>query len=466
MRPSLVAARRLRYFVSVALLGPCAIAQGAGFALLEQSGSGLGSAFAGSGAVAADATTIFFNPAGLVYVNERQAVIVPSGIAISSEFNDRGSSPALGQPLGGDGGDAGGWNLVPSAYASMPLGERLAVGLGVNAPFGLKLEYDDGWIGRFQALKSEIRTINVNPTLALRVNDFLSIGVGINYQTLQAELTNAVSYTGVIAQGLQQLAAAGQISPAAVPGLIAANAGLEGHASVRGDDRAWGYNLGVMFDMGATRIGLSYRSALEYEVAGFASFTAPSATEPTGAAIVAAASGPNGPLQTGRASVDLELPDFALLSVRQAIGSNVELLADVSWTGWSSVQELRVVRDTGATISVTPEEWKDTWRFALGGTYAVSPALKLRAGIAYDESAVPDSTRTPRLPDVSRKWVAIGAHWQYSDMFAIDVGYAHLFSDEVPLNQNAGNTNANALVAGEQESGIDIVSAQLTVRFE
>ncbi len=461
---SLDSAKVLRLSVCAALLGYGAAAQGSGFALLEQSGSRLGSAFAGTTAVAEDPSTMFFNPAGLVDLEGLQAAFVPSGIHISSEFNDRGSLAALGQPLGHEGGNAGGWNFVPAGYVSTRLNDKLAVGLGVNAPFGLKLEYSDGWIGRFQALKSEIRTINVNPTIAYRINDVVSIGVGVSYQKLQAELTNSVNYSAVVAQGLQQLALTGAIAPADVPALIAANAGLEGHASVRGDDHSWGFNVGVMFDLSdATRIGLSYRSAIDYDVEGAAHFTAPSVANPIGASIVAAASA--GPLATGLASVDLELPEIAIVSLRQRFGSNFELLADVGYTGWSSVQELRVVRDTGETVSVTPEHWEDTWRFALGGSYTLSPTVKLRAGIAYDESAVPDSTRTPRLPDVARRWLAIGMNWRYSDMMSVDVGYAHLFSSDVPVNQDADSVAANALVRGHQASAIDIVSAQITVRF-
>jgi long-chain fatty acid transport protein len=455
----------VRAAVAATLLASTA-AHSSGFALLEQSGSGLGTAFAGSGATANDATTMFFNPAGLVYVDSAQAIVVPSGVSISSEFNNQASVPALGQALGGNGGDAGGWNLVPSAYLSMPLSDQLAVGVGVNAPFGLKIEYDDGWIGRFQALKSEIKTTNINPTLAYRLNDRVSIGVGVNYQTIQAELTNAVNYTAVVGQGLQQLVAANQIPAGAVSGLIAANAGLEGHARVRGDDHAFGYNLGVMFDLSdTTRVALAYRSSLDYELEGSASFVSPTATNPSGAAIIAAATALNGELATGGATVDLELPDSALLSLRQGVGDKIELLADIAWTDWSSVQELRVVRNSGVTLSVTPEEWEDTWRFALGGTYALGPQVKFRAGVAYDQTPVPDSTRTPRLPDVDRTWVAVGAHWQQSDLLGLDFGYAHLFSDEVPLNQNAGNTSAYALVAGEQESAIDIVSVQFTLNF-
>ncbi|MGH8186646.1 MAG: OmpP1/FadL family transporter, partial [Steroidobacteraceae bacterium] len=344
-------------------LGP-STALASGFALLEQSASRLGTAFAGTAAAADDATTI---------------------------------------------------------------GDRLAV--GIDAPFGLKLEYDDGWIGRFQALLSEIETMNFNPSVAWRVNDRISLGAGVSHQRLDAELTNAVNYSAVVAQGVQQLVLLGQLPPAAAPAVIAANAGLEGHAQVRGDDDAWGFNVGLLFDLSErTRVGLSYRSAIEYEVGGTVAFAPAQATNPVGVGIIAAASAPGAPLSNGNVSVDLELPDSAVLSLRHDFANKYALFADVGWTGWSSIQELRIVRDNGAVVSVTPERWKDAWRYALGASYEMSDQLTLRAGVAYDETPVPDETRTPRLPDADRTWVAIGARWQPSQAMTLDFGYAHLFS--------------------------------------
>jgi long-chain fatty acid transport protein len=448
-----------------ALLCPI-VSHASGFALLEQSASRLGTAFAGTAAAADDATTIYFNPAGMSFLGHTDALVVASGIEITSEFsNDGGSLPALGQPLGGNGGDAGEWNFVPSAYFTLPLGERFAAGIGVNAPFGLRLEYADGWVGRFQALRSDIKTININPSVSWRVNKAFSIGVGVSYQRIDAELTNAVNYTAVVAQGVQQLVALGQIPAAAAPGIIAANAGLEGDARVKGDDDAWGYNIGFMFQPSdATRIGLSYRATIEYDVGGTVSFAAPTATNPIGAGIIAAASASGAPLSSGPVSVDIEVPDSVVLSLSQKFG-DFELLADVAWTGWSSVQELRVVRDTGATVSVTPEHWKDTWRYALGGMYSLGKGFALRAGIAYDQTPVPDATRTPRLPDPDRSWLALGARWVPSESITVDFAYAHLFSDDVRMDQNAGNTAAYGRMVGAQSADIDIVAVQLFYRF-
>jgi long-chain fatty acid transport protein len=347
------------------------------------------------------------------------------------------------------------------------LADRFTIGLGVNAPFGLKLVYDDGWVGRFQALRSEIETLNVNPSIAMRVNDRLSIGAGFSYQRLQAELTNAVNYSAVVAQGVQQLVALGQLPAAAAPGVITANLGLEGGARVRGDDEGWGFNIGVLFDASdTTRVGLSYRSSIDYDVRGTATFTTPATvTNPIGAGIIAAASAQGAPLSSGPVSVALKVPDSALLSVQQHLGDKLVLLGDVAWTGWSTVQELRVVRDSGATVAVTPERWRDVLRYAFGASYEIGPRLTLRGGAAYDNTPVPDATRTPRLPDADRIWLTTGARWQPTDSLVLDFGYAHLFSRTVRLNQNAGSTAASGLLVGEQESDIDIVGAQLVYRF-
>lgn len=290
------------------------------------------------------------------------------------------------------------------------------------------------------------------------------LGVGLNYQKVQAELTNAVNYSAVVAQGVQQFVAGGQLPAAQAPGLSAVNAGLAGTSDVRGDDSQWGYNAGVLIELPShTRIGLGYRSSIKYEVKGSARFNAPTVANGIGAAIVSAASA--GALANGRASVDLELPDSATLSLSQFAGSRLQILADIAWTGWSSVQELRVLRDSGATLSVTPEAWEDTWRFALGGVYQLNDAWKLRGGIAYDETPVPAQTRTARLPDADRRWLAVGAQWLVTPHATMDVGYARLFSHDIRIEQNAGSTAANALIDGEQASSVNIFSAQITYRW-
>ncbi|HYM36438.1 MAG TPA: outer membrane protein transport protein [Steroidobacteraceae bacterium] len=427
-------------------------AYSAGFALLEQSSSRLGTAFSGTAAAADDATTLYFNPAGLMHLKGNNIAASLSGVSINSEFSNSGSTSALGQPLGNAGGDAGGMNYVPSAYWASKFTDRFGFGVGVNAPFGLKLEYDNSWLGRYQARRSEIKTLNINPAFAFRINEYVTLAVGADYQRLQAELSSAVNYTAVIASQ--------------VPAATAANLGLEGHTVVSGEDWGWGFNIGALFDItNDARIGVAYRSPITYDVTGIVIFTAPTATNPTGAAIIAAVSAPGAPLSNGAVQVSLKVPGSATVSYWQKVTPRVELLADVAWTQWSSIEELRVLRSSGATLSVTPENWRDTWRGAFGMAFAVNSGWKLRAGVAYDQTPVPDSTRTPRLPDADRTWIALGAGWSPTEFTTVDFGYAHLFASDVSVNQNAGSTPAYGLINGQQSNAIEIFTAQFAYRF-
>jgi long-chain fatty acid transport protein len=449
-----------------ALCFPSLPAWSAAFGLQEQSASRLGTAFAGAGSMADDPSTMYFNVAGLAKLDRPQLMVVASAINLSTKFDDDGSLPALGQPLGDEGGEAGGWSLVPSLYGSMPLNDRWVVGIAVNVPFGLVTDYDDDWMGRFQARHSKIETVNIAPSIAWRVTDQLSIGAGINYQMLDATLTNSVNYTAAIAQALTQLGA----PPETVAGAVQANPGLENRTQLKGDDEAWGFNVGVLFEpVEGTRLGLSYRSKYKYKVKGEVNFDAPPTAQTLqGQGIIAQLSGPGGPLSSQDARVDLTLPEIVLASITQQVGANLKVMADVSWQRWSRVEELRVVNDAGTTISLTPEEWDNTWRVNLGAEWRWSEQWTFRAGLAYDQSAVPDSTRTPRLPDSDRYWVAIGAQWRPSDAITIDAGYAHLFAKEGPSeqeNHTAAQIAQSGALIGDYDASVDILSVQLGYRF-
>jgi long-chain fatty acid transport protein len=396
-------------------------AQASGFALMEQNASGLGNAFAGQAAVAEDASTIFFNAAGLSLLPKGANLALGGDyIDLSTKFSNSGSVPATGRPLGTDGGNAGRSALIPSIYFAMDVAPKVKIGVGVNAPFGLKTEYDAGWIGRFQAIKSSVETLNVNPTVAYQVNDKLSLGAGLNYQTLKAELTKAVSL-GV----------------------------AEGTAKVSGDDSGWGYNLGVMYQFTpATRLGVSYRSPIKYKIEGDATFS------------------PGVPAPSGAATLDLKVPDTFSLALSQQLAPNLTLLLDATRTGWSSIKELKVINvASGATLDTTPENFKNTWRYGVGATYRYSNAWSLKAGIALDKTPVNDTDRTPRLPDQDRKWLSFGAQYRVSNTAQLDIGYAHLFIKDTSINQNAGNTARNALISGTYEASINIFGVQYSQTF-
>jgi long-chain fatty acid transport protein len=445
-----------------------------GFQLLEQSSAGLGSAFAGIGALAEDPSTVFFNSAGLTRLDKPMLATSVTGINISTKFHNNASTAAVGQTLGSQGGQAGDLTFLPAIYGSLPINKTIALGLGLNVPFGLKTEYDSDWMGRFQATKSEVKTLNVNPAIAFKLGEYVSLGVGADFQHIQAELASAVNYTAVIGQVLGQRAAAGQlpgcVSPATcaavINALLTPNAGLQGTSKVRGDDSAWGFDAGILFDLPSkTRIGLAYRSGINYTVEGTVKFAAPATSNPVGAPIIAGASAPGAALSSGPAQLHIKLPAIARASFVQPLGSNLNVLADVSWTQWSNIQQLAIKRPTGIAISTTPEHWRDTWRYALGVSYALNNAWKLRAGVAYDEAPVPDSTRTPRLPDIARKWASVGAQWHINNVADLDAGYAHLFLSDAKIHQDNGSASAYGLLDGVQRTSIDILGVQLSVKF-
>ncbi len=436
-------------FARIAPAALVALASGsagaAGFQLLEQNGSGVGNAFAGSAAVAENASTIFFNPAGMTKLSgDRQVSIGLDVVNVGFEFNDEGSSlPALTATGTGDGGDAGDLAYIPNAYFSTKLTDKLAVGIGIGAPFGLKTEYDDDFIGRFLAINSDIKTININPSVAYQVSEKLSLGFGLNYQKIEAELSNAVNFSGLLAQ-------AG----------IGVFPGLEGVGTVKADDYSWGWNVGLLFEPSdTTRIGVSYRSKIKYELSGDVRFQRPDSGNAAlnGAMAVGA---PNGP-----AEADIELPDTLIISAVQQLSPQWTMLGDISWTGWSTLESLDINRTGGSLLSSETLKWRDTWRLALGAKYRYSDKVGLKFGLAYDQSPVETDHRLARLPDANRIWLSLGSQYQVGPGMVVDVGYAHLFIHDPKIDADGDNAAAKGNLVGSYEAAVDILGVQLTYDF-
>ncbi len=423
-----------KIFLSCVIFTTPIAAQAAGFALIEQSGSGMGNAYAGGSAVAEDASTIFFNPAGMTYIQGTQAVGALHLIKPNAEFNNQGSVAANGgRPLGSEGGDAGDLAFVPNLYYKRDLTDSVDFGLGVNAPFGLKTEYDKDWLGRFQGIKSEVKTININPAIAFKVNDQLSLGFGVSAMWIEAELTNAVNF--------------GPFG--------------EGTGKVKGDDWGFGFNLGAIYQATAdTRIGLAYRSKVEQHLDGDVKFSRPAGLP---APFVAATA-------NGDVKADVTLPETFSVSAFSRLNDTWDLMGDVTWTRWSQFQELAVFRDSGALLTRTPENWENTMRYSIGVNYHYSDAINLRAGLAYDEEAISDQFRTVRIPGNDRKWLSLGAGWQVSPNSKLDVGYAHLFISDTSIDDNqsapvAPSPFSKGRVSGEYDASVDILSFQYTHNF-
>jgi long-chain fatty acid transport protein len=429
-----------------------------GFQLVEQNASGLGNAYAGQGASAHDASTIFWNPAGMTRLSGGNFVAAANAIRPSSEFGNTFSTPALFQPsLGGNGGDAGDWAFVPNAYLSWQLTPKWFIGVGLNVPFGLKTEYDPTWAGRFYAVESKLETVNVNPSVAYKVNEQVSLGAGVSWQRADATLSNSVNYTGAAVS-----ATCPTLAPACVAGVLGAvPPGTEGLAKVEGDDSAWGWNAGALFTIGQnTRIGVTYRSAIDYTISGTVAFgNRPAAL--AGSPLVA-----NGPV-----TADLKLPATASWSLFHPFDPKWDILADITWTEWSSLDTLNIIRSgTGALLSSLVLNWRDTWRVGIGANYHYNNEWTFRFGTAYDQTPTRDEFRTPRIPDQDRTWLAIGGQYRMSKQAALDFGYAHLFVRDAAINLtppyvSASTAAANGSLIGTFQNDVNILSVQFRYSF-
>jgi long-chain fatty acid transport protein len=461
-----------RTALHLAVVGALAVgfseASASGFALMEQNASGLGNSFAGAAAAAEDASTIYFNPAGMSFLPAgRQFVLGGVYIDPTTKFNDRGTSPSgfgtpAQRPLGGTGGDAGKNALVPHAYFAMDIAQNLKAGIGISVPFGLKTEYDPSWMGRFQAIKSEVQTINVNPAVSYKVNDKVALAAGLNYQSLDAELTNAVNVAAAAFGGVLQ--GGGSLAQATgAANAVTASGQPEAQVSVKGDDTGWGYNLGAMFQLASqTRLGVSYRSAIKYKVTGDVTFSnVPTATlnaiDPTGRLASNFAS--------GNVTLDIKLPDTFSVALSHQVAPDWTLLADVTRTGWASIKDLTVVRENGATLSSTPENFRNTWRAGLGAAHRITDAWSVKLGVAYDQTPVNDTDRTARLPDQNRTWVSVGGQYRMSPASTLDFGYAHLFIKDTSIDQTAGNATLSGHLVGTYKASVDLLGVQFAYRF-
>ncbi len=447
------------------------IAHASGFQLSETSASGLGNAYSGGAAEAQDATTVWSNPAGMSRIGESQVSGVLHLITPSLKFRNDASKPAAAQGLGGNGGDAGSLAPVPNFYFVKPIDSNISIGLGVTAPWGLVTEYDAGWVGRFQAIKSSIKTINVNPSVSWKASDSLALGLGLNVQHMSAEFTNQVNYAGA----LLSAAALNGIAPgsAGFNAIAAATAGLESGARVKGSDNAYGWNAGLLWSLDEnTRVGLHYRSSMKYRLEGTAGFTNPAI--PGGAPAVTAllANGVNSTrLFDSRITSDVKIPAFVNLSYFTRLDDRWDLMADAQWTQWSTIKNLTFIRTNGVVLQNTPENFKNTWKLAVGANYHYSPQWTFRGGLVFDKSPVQQVDMTARLPDTDRTMLTMGAQYTINPKLTLDMGAGYVFMKTARINANGGNPGdpaaalANGLLSGHYDSRAVILSAQLNYRF-
>ena len=432
----------LRVFLCALALGWALTggARASGYGLREAtSASAFGNAFAGATSSAEDISFMHFNPASLTRHTGTQVVIGGTAILPEARFQGGSASNFLGTPIPGSQSDkdAAPDAVAPLFYGMWETSPDTRVGLGITVPWGLTTDHPSDWIGRYHAIETRFVAVNVNPAAAYRINRRLSIGAGLQIQYGDGTLSNAVDF-GTLAFGVPSL-------------------DDDGRAEIKADGWGFGFNFGVLYEpVDGTRIGLGYRSSISHTLKGD--------TEFSGA--LAPAFDPLFTDTVGRAK--LTTPEILSFGVTHEINSRWTVMAEIAWTNWSRFQELRIRFDNPAQPDdVTLAQWDDAMFYSLGATYRASDNWRIRGGLAFDESPVPDSTRNPRIPDEDRLWVALGASYRGFKGVTIDVSFVHFFIDDADIDLSAaqtGNTFRGNL-SGSFELTANLFAVQAVIPF-
>lgn len=432
------------------------VAGASGLQIRENSGTAQGNSFAGASAAALDVSYMYQNPAGITRLRGEHFSAAATAIIGHADFDSSGSTTTVlgGTISGSDGGDDVGTDaLVPALHYARQVNDRLFLGASLTAPFGLGTDYDEDWVGRYHALESKVMTLNFNPVVAYRTSDRLSLAGGVQIAYTRAYLSNAVDFGTLDALPVGSGGFGG-----AFGGTPTAD---DGTAEVEGTDYSFGFNLGLLYEFSpGTRVGATYRSMLRNNLEGDANFN----NSAVGNAI---ASSQNLFVNT-TATAAVVLPESASAGFYHEVSPKLALMGEVAWTAWSRVKELRVkFGNSSQPDSVIVTRWRDSWFFALGANYRLDKHWMLRAGVAYDQTPVPDDTRSPRVPDEDRKWISVGASYRFSDSESLDFGYTRLIFDDASL-QLRTSESSNALrgnLSGSYDISVDVFALQYRLAF-
>ena len=414
-----------------ALLAATADANAGGFAIREQSAWGQGASFAGV-AAGGDLSAMFWNPATMTQIPGLQSSSDWSGIMPYSASTPGTGSALAGAPffLGGTSNTAKD-ALVPAGYYTWQFRPDMWLGLSLTSPFGLSVTFPDMWAGRdYGANGTSLTTYNATPSFAWRINDMISVGLGVQIQYGDAKLNKGLPFVGAFSD-----------------------------FNLEGTGWGYGFTAGVtVTPTPTTTIGLGYRSAVNQKINGTMTVVGPLAAVST----------------NGSTSTTLDLPDVVSLGLKQRIGPQWTLLGTVEWTNWSRIGTSAVAQGSGApatingTAVILPFQFQDGWFFSVGAEYQWNDQLTVRAGAAYEKSPITDDVRIPILPDNDRYWLSFGGTYKLTPKITLDAAYSHLFvkNTSIDITSAANPWFDGTAYAGTVDSHIDIISVAFHYRWD
>ncbi len=428
--------------VSSSLVLCCLASQvyASGFALLENNVTNLGLAYSGTAALAEDASTNYYNAAGLSRIEKNQVVLGVNVIQGDFDFTATSSNvsllPATPVP-GSQTDDPGTVVAVPNFHLAARIDDRWVLGFSVGTPFGLKSEYEKDGIARYAATNSEVQSLNFSPSLSYQPWRCLSIGAGPDAMWVKAKLEARIGDGSAPRDGFQK-----------------------NHA------QGWGYgwHAGLLYEWrDTTRVGVNYRSKVNIHAEGPSEILSPFGVSPAASMILQ------------QVSARVVLPESVTVSGYHEFTNQIAATVDVAWTNWSRFDTLELNFTPGVATgldTITNEQFVDTWRVALGGIYTLNDKWLIRAGIAFDETPTQDQTRTARIPDQDRTWLSIGGAYTLNKCWRFDFGYSHLFFKDATIDESAPNRAgppftlaSQARLAGSYDASANIVGIQMRYDF-
>lgn len=391
-----------------------------GFALNEQSISGMGSGFAGRSSSAEDASTIYGNPAGMARLKREQVSVGAATLFAKSDISRTRSTFG-----GNEDGDMVPTTTVPMGYYAKPIDDHWAFGVGFYVPFGLITDYGSGFAGRYYANKSEVTTLTFQPTISYAFNEKVSIGFGPTINRISGEISGMVP---------------NPLSPGRNDGKLKST----------GDDTALGFNAGVLVQAtDQTRLGLTYHSKVSYHLDAKTKVT-------DGIFSVLGVSG-----RSYDASLDVDTPESVDVSVTHQFNNDWTLYVGSTWTRWSRFKELTIDNSglppllSGQLGTISEEQnWHDTWAHAIGAAYQLNNQWVLRAGFSVDQSPANNTNRGPRIPTGDRKVLSFGAGWTPVENVTIDLAYSYLWEESVEVNDTSASRGAYSARYKNSASGL------------
>ncbi len=438
---------------AVAILAACvtaphSVALAAGYAVGQESVTGMGLAYAGGSAAANDVSTVFFNPAGMTRIDGRKLMWGGATIFPSIQFREQNSTLFDGTTTSGGEGGSGEQNVfIPHFYGIYTATNGMKFGLGINSPFGLVTNYEDGWKGRYSEITTSVKGVNVNPSVAKIVAPGLSIGAGASVQYLRGKLLQNIDFGSNCAQALGAGTCLGTFG--LTPGQS------DGSGKVRGDAFGIGFNIGVLYEPTEdTRFGAHYRSRMNFNFEGKGKFS----IQPSARAFLNAVGLPDS-FAIANAKFALVEPEMASVSAHHSLTDKWAVMADVTWTRWAVFDKLKIEFDDQTTTNLLETKWDNVFRYSLGAAYKPSRNMVWRAGVAFDDSPINGDFRGPGIPDSDRIVLGLGLGLAVSDEVWMDVGYQHLFF-------KTGNTRrvsaTNSVLSGDFHVNVDVFGVSFT----